>query len=101
MNYFIRTANEGKPVTYPCLRIPVYLFDCIKNMNIYGKTSCPFDCHLYGKKVTYEKGLCPNAEEVLTRMMVLPCNEFMTFEDAEDIAKAIKKVCDYHLYLNK
>jgi dTDP-4-amino-4,6-dideoxygalactose transaminase len=88
---------EGIPVTFPYIGMPVYLFDTIKNMRIYGKTTCPFDCPFYGKKVSYTKGLCPNAEKALTEMMVLPCNEFMTESDARDIASALKKVCDYHL----
>ena len=95
---FTKELNaEGIPVYYPYLAMPVYLFDCIKNKNIYGKTSCPFDCHLYENEVSYEKGLCPIAEDTLTNMMILPCNEFMTNEDAEDIANTFKKVCDYHL----
>jgi dTDP-4-amino-4,6-dideoxygalactose transaminase len=76
---------EGIPVTFPYLGSPVYLFDSINSIK-----RC-------GTEISYDEGLCPVAEEVLKKMMVLPCNEFMTDKDAEDIATALKKVCEYHL----
>ncbi len=76
---------EGIPVTYPYLGSPVYLFDSVRKM------------HIYGSEITYKEGLCPDAEKALASMMVLPCNESMTENDARDIAAALSKVCDYHL----
>ncbi|MCD6217703.1 DegT/DnrJ/EryC1/StrS family aminotransferase [bacterium] len=76
---------EGIPVMYPYLGLPVYLFDSIRDIQICDS------------KMSFQKGLCPVAEDVLDRMMVLPSNEFMADEDARDIADALKKVCDYHL----
>lgn len=76
---------EGIPVMYPYLGSPVYLFDSIRDVQICDS------------KMSFAKGLCPIAEDVLDRMMVLPSNEFMTDNDARDIAEALKKVCDYHL----
>jgi dTDP-4-amino-4,6-dideoxygalactose transaminase len=76
---------EGIPVTFPYLAVPVYLFDSVREVS------------LCGSQVTYEPGLCPTAEKVLTEMMVLPCNEFMSDGDARDIATALRKVCEYHL----
>ena len=76
---------EGIPVTYPYLGMPVYLFDSIRGICICGS------------EISFSEGLCPVAEKVLTEMMVLPCNEFMTDADARDIATAFRKVCEYHL----
>ncbi len=76
---------EGIPVTYPYLGMPVYLFDSVREICICGT------------EISYDKGLCPVAEKVLAEMMVLPCNEFMSDADAQDIASAFTKVCDYHL----
>ncbi len=75
---------EGIPVMYPYLGSPVYLFDSIRDIQICDS------------RMSFKKGLCPVAEDVLDRMMVLPSNEFMTDEDAHDISEALKKVCDYH-----
>ncbi len=76
---------EGIPITFPYLGTPVYLFDSINPIN-----RC-------GTEISFSEGLCPVAEKVLTEMMVLPCNEFMTDRDADDIATALRKVCEYHL----
>jgi dTDP-4-amino-4,6-dideoxygalactose transaminase len=76
---------EGIPVAYPYLGSPVYLFDSVRQTSICGS------------EITYSKGLCPDAEDALARMMVLPCNEFMTGDDAQDIAAALAKVYGYHL----
>jgi len=76
---------EGIPVAYPYLGTPVYLFDSVRQISVCGS------------EITYSKGLCPDAEDALARMMVLPSNEFMTDGDAQDIAAALAKVYDYHL----
>jgi len=78
-------AAEGIPVAFPYLPTPVYLFKAIREITVCDR------------KIKYPKGLCPVAEKTLAGMMVLPVNEFMTKADARDIAKAVEKVCDYHL----
>ena len=80
-----QVTAEGIPVTFPYLATPVYLFDSVRQLRI---------CDL---EVSYEEGLCPDAERALASTMVLPCNESMTEGDARDIAAALAKVCGHHL----
>ncbi|MCK4872028.1 MAG: DegT/DnrJ/EryC1/StrS family aminotransferase [Phycisphaerales bacterium] len=76
---------EGIPVAFPYLGSPVYLFDSVRRLRICDS------------EIVYKQGLCPNAEESLRSMMVLPCNEFMTEDDVRDITAALVKVVNYHV----
>jgi hypothetical protein len=42
--------------------------------------------------VTYEAGICPNAEETVGQMVTLTVHEFYTEDDVADMAAAIQKV---------
>lgn len=46
----------------------------------------------YYKHLGYEKGLCPNAEEIYKGIMSIPLYPKMTDEDVEDVIHAMKKV---------
>lgn len=50
----------------------------------------------YYKHLGYEKGLCPNAEEVYKGIMSIPLYPRMTDEDVTDTIKAIKKIAEYY-----
>jgi len=62
----------------------------------YGGTKCPWICPLYGREIDYREGLCPQAEETIRQLITLPCNEYFTEEDVEDIAEALEKVLYYY-----
>lgn len=51
----------------------------------------------YYKRMGYEKGLCPNAEEIYKSMMSIPLYPKMTDQDVEDVIKGVKKVAEYYL----
>jgi len=51
---------------------------------------------MYGREMIYREGLCPQAEKILSQLITLPCNEYFTEEDVEDIASAIRKVFNYY-----
>jgi dTDP-4-amino-4,6-dideoxygalactose transaminase len=72
--------------------IPVHLQEVIKNKIGYGKTKCPFDCPLYGEKVTYRKGLCPKAEKLSSQDLLLPAYETLEEKDLKDVVTALEKV---------
>jgi dTDP-4-amino-4,6-dideoxygalactose transaminase len=42
----------------------------------------------------YERGICPNAEEVYKGIMSIPLYPAMTDEDVEDVIAAVKKVVE-------
>jgi perosamine synthetase len=79
---------------------PIYEYDLLKNMKIYGDSGCPFNCPLYGKEVKYERGICPQTEENLPKLMQVRISEFFTDEDADDVIKAFEKVANYYAKAN-
>ncbi|SDB54118.1 UDP-4-amino-4,6-dideoxy-N-acetyl-beta-L-altrosamine transaminase [Pseudobutyrivibrio sp. YE44] len=48
----------------------------------------------YYKHLGYERGLCPNAEEVYKGIMSIPLYPKMTDEDVDDVIAAVKKVVE-------
>ena len=48
----------------------------------------------YYKHLGYEKGLCPNAEEVYSSIMSIPLYPRMSNQDAKDVIHAVKKVVE-------
>ncbi len=48
----------------------------------------------YYRKLGYEKGICPNAEEIYKGIMSIPLYPKMTDQDVEDVIRAVKKVTD-------
>ncbi|MCR5205010.1 MAG: UDP-4-amino-4,6-dideoxy-N-acetyl-beta-L-altrosamine transaminase [Lachnospiraceae bacterium] len=50
----------------------------------------------YYKFLGYEKGLCPNAEEMYKGIMSIPLYPKMSDQDVEDVICAVKRVVDYY-----
>lgn len=50
----------------------------------------------YYQHMGYEKGLCPNAEELYKGIMSIPLYPRMTNQDVEDVILAVKKVVAYY-----
>lgn len=50
----------------------------------------------YYQKLGYEKGLCPKAEHVYSRIMSIPLYPRMTDQDVADVIHAVKKVVAYY-----
>lgn len=50
----------------------------------------------YYRHLGYEKGLCPNAEEVYKGIMSIPLYPKMTDQDVDDVIHAVKKVVAYY-----
>ncbi len=56
----------------------------------------PVYWHPYYRKLGYEKGICPNAEELYKRMITLPLFPGMSDEDVQNVIDAVKKVINYY-----
>ncbi|TJX68844.1 UDP-4-amino-4,6-dideoxy-N-acetyl-beta-L-altrosamine transaminase [Soehngenia saccharolytica] len=56
----------------------------------------PVYLHPYYRDLGYEKGLCPNAEELYQNMITLPLFPSMSNEDVSDVIAAVKKVIDFY-----
>ena len=50
----------------------------------------------YYKRLGYEKGLCPNAEEIYKGIMSIPLYPKMTDQDADDVIKTVTKVVEHY-----
>lgn len=50
----------------------------------------------YYKRLGYEKGLCPHAEEVYKGIMSIPLYPRMTDQDVDDVICAVKKIVAYY-----
>jgi dTDP-4-amino-4,6-dideoxygalactose transaminase len=48
---------------------PGYMYDMFRNPNAYGNRGCPYNCHLYKGMVDWKAGMCPNAEDVIPRII--------------------------------
>lgn len=85
-------AAEGIPAGHGYIGKPIYMSPILQEKRTYGNSQCPFSCSMYGKDITYREEDCPNAMEILRRLIVLPCNEFFSESDVNDISSAIEKV---------
>ena len=93
--YVRALTMEGIPCSAGYIPACVYEYDLFVNKNAYPGSDCPFGCKFYGKDITYGKGLCPTAEEILATTIRLNVNEFYTEDDLRDTVKAMQKVSKY------
>lgn len=69
------------------------VFEALQKENIGVNVHyLPVYLHPYYKKLGYEKGLCPVAEDIYNRMITLPLFPAMTENDVQDVITAVKKV---------
>ncbi len=50
----------------------------------------------YYQHIGYEKGICPNAEEVYKGILSIPLYPKMTDQDVNDVICAVRKIVDYY-----
>jgi dTDP-4-amino-4,6-dideoxygalactose transaminase len=60
----------------------------------YGSTKCPFACPWYQRRVSYEPGLCPVAEDIGRRVVTLEVWPTIEEKDCDDVLAAITKVTE-------
>lgn len=69
------------------------IFDALIKENIGVHVHyIPVYHHPYYEKLGYDKGLCPNAEQLYSEMITLPLFPSMNRQDIKDVIKAVKKV---------
>jgi perosamine synthetase len=49
---------------------PLYLMPLFQNKRAYPGSHCPFDCPRYKGKVSYDRGICPVAEELYEKTLL-------------------------------
>lgn len=77
---------EGLSATPHYIGQCVYEYPIFRDHSAFERGSHPFSAR------TYEKGLCPMAEEILDTIIILPVNEAYTEADLEETAVAFEKV---------
>jgi len=62
--------EEGVPVSFGYIGKPAYLQDTLREPKGYGR-GCPVYCPHAAREVKYEEGLCPVAEDIMPRLMLI------------------------------
>ncbi len=73
---------------------PIYLEPLYQKNIAYGVQGCPFNCSFYQGKVNYSKGICPVAERMYEKeLLLIPvCRHPHTKEDIDDVVMAFEKI---------
>ena len=71
---------------------PAYMFEQVLSKGVVSRVKCPYECPHYTGRVDYHEGLCPNAEALLRRTIVLGLTPVHTVSDLNDIITGIRKV---------
>lgn len=85
---------EGVPAWVWLAGKPIYMFDALRHQRTFGNSHHPFDSPCASRRVTYEAGLCPNAEQTQRELVTLTLHEFYTAQDVADTAAAIHKIAE-------
>lgn len=90
---FVAALNaEGIPCIRGYIPQPIYLQPMFQKKEAYPGTNYPFSL----SDVSYERGICPNAEAVLQTSVRMGISEFYTADDIRDMAAAIRKVAAFY-----
>ena len=82
---YIELGGDG---FYSAWSVP-YLEPVITQMEFYGR-GCPLNCSFYGREISYEKGLCTNAEAIQPKLMQFKTN-YRDTEIAKRKTEALNK----------
>ncbi|MBW7453984.1 DegT/DnrJ/EryC1/StrS family aminotransferase [Paenibacillus sepulcri] len=85
-------AAEGIPCSAGYIPDVVYMQPMFQQRSAYPGSLFPFDI----TGINYERGLCPNAEEILRTAVRINVNEYYTESDINDIIKAVHKVSNHY-----
>lgn len=91
---FVEALNaEGIPCVRGYVPKPVYMQPMFQNKVAYPGSHYPFNL----SDVSYDAGICPDAESLLQTSVRINISEFYIDEDIEDIINGIRKVAQYYI----
>ena len=93
LSHFELRETEGVKLGYGYVK-PLYLQPLYQNQVAFGNLGCPFKCPHYKGTLQYDKGQCPNCEDMHFNKLItheLGINS-MTKSDLDDVIEAFKKV---------
>jgi 8-amino-3,8-dideoxy-alpha-D-manno-octulosonate transaminase len=85
----LHAENIGVSVLYGGK--PVYMMPALFNQRTADKDNFPFN-YPFKQSVVYKKGLCPNAEDLISRTVFLPVSPVLTGDDVNEIIEGVIKV---------
>jgi perosamine synthetase len=85
-------SEEGISCSAGYIPQVAYMQPLFQKRQAYLNSHYPFD--LTG--ITYEEGLCPEAEHILKTAIRIPVNEFFTAQDMDDAIQGVRKVASYY-----
>lgn len=88
---FWRALTAEGIMADPLFDTPMYLEPAIKEKIGHG-SHCPFECPFYNGRVDYREGLCPNAEEVLKKVVAISPHPGLNKTDLDVIISVIKNL---------
>jgi perosamine synthetase len=71
---------------------PLYTWPALRDRQTYGQSGFPFNSPYTTRAFDYAPGLCPVFEEAREHLILLSVDEQWTNADADDVARAIRKV---------
>ncbi len=83
---------EGTPIKHTYNGRPCYMNEALLQKRVWHNGPSPWDPRLYAGNVVYASGMCPVAEDVLSRMGEYHLGLDWTEADAADVAAALRKV---------
>ena len=85
--------DVGCAVNFGFTQKPAYQYELFRAPLAYGNKGCPTKCPWYEGDFKYEDGLCPNAEDLIPRLMTMGVrSESDSRRNAELLRKAIEKM---------
>ena len=82
---------EGVPFSAKYVT-PLYTWPVLRDRQTYGRSGFPFDSPYTSRPFEYAPGLCPVFEAARECLLLLSVDEQWTDADADDVARAIRKV---------
>ncbi len=85
--------DVGCGVSFGFTQKPAYQYELFRVPLAYGSKGCPTKCPWYEGDFEYKDGLCPNAEDLIPRLMTMGVrSEEGSRRNAELLRKAIEKI---------
>lgn len=73
--------------------LPIYAYPFVLNKLTSHPSGCPFTCpHYKGSSIEYYMGMCPNAEDLISRALFIQISPLLTPEDIDYIVNNLKNI---------
>ena len=73
--------------------LPIYAYSFVLNKLTSNQLGCPFTCPYYkGPSIEYHMGMCPKAEDLISRALFIQISPLLTSKDINYIVNNLKNV---------